>query len=55
MIVNSIPFLYADDTVLVSHDSDIFEAYSKLQGDLDCVAYWCKGNKLSINLKKTRV
>ena len=47
-------FLYADDTVLVTSAPDIILAHIHLQSDLDNVANWCKGNKLSINIKKTK-
>ena len=47
-------FLYADDTVLVSNEQDIYTTHMHLQSDLDNVANWCKGNKLSINIKKTK-
>ena len=52
MIENCSLFLYADDTVLVANDIDIHEAHSKLENDLTRVAGWCRGNKLSINIKK---
>ena len=47
-------FLYADDTVLVANALDIADAHRSLQHNLDNVANWCKGNKLSINIKKTK-
>ena len=53
-IENCSTFLYADDTVLVSNEPDIYTAHMHLQSDLDNVANWCKGNKLSINIKKTK-
>ena len=46
-------FLYAVNTILVANDPDIYTAHMHLQGDLDNIANWCKGNKLSINIKKT--
>ena len=48
------PYLYADDTVLVANATDIYDAHVLLQRDLNNVADWCKGNKLSINIKKTK-
>ena len=48
------PYLYADDTVLVTNALDMFTAHLQLQHDLNNVANWCKGNKLSINIKKTK-
>ena len=47
-------YLYADDTVLVSSAIDIYTAHAHLQNDLTNVANWCKSNKLSINIKKTK-
>ena len=47
-------FLYADDTVLVTNEPDIYTAHMNLQSDLDNVANWCKGNRLSINIRKTK-
>ena len=47
-------FPYADDTVLVTSEPDIYTAHMKLQNDLNNVANWCKGNKWSINIKKTK-
>ena len=40
--------------MLVSNSHDIYDAHVLLQNDLDNVANWCKGNKLSINIKKTK-
>ena len=40
-------YLYADDTVLVSNEPDIYLAYLHLQSDLDNITNWCNGNKLS--------
>ena len=53
VIKNCCTYLYADDTVLVARAPDIHNACLLLQHDLDNVANWCKGNKLSINIKKT--
>ena len=47
-------YLYADDTVLVSNEPDIYTAYLNLQHNLGNVTNWCKGKKLSINVKKTK-
>ena len=52
--MNCKTFLYADDTVLVSNNLNIYDAHLHLQHDLENVANWCKGNKLSINVKKTK-
>ena len=47
-------FLYADDTVLVASASDKMIAHRNMQSDLDNITNWCKGNKLAINIKKTK-
>ena len=47
-------FLYADDTVLIESCCDIYTSHLNLQADLDNIANWCKGNKLTINTKKTK-
>ena len=52
VILNCNTFLYADDTVLVANAMSIYDAHVMLQNDLDNVAYWCKGNKLRINIKQ---
>ena len=54
VINSSKRFLYADDTVLTNSAPDVYTAHMQLQNDLDNVANWCKGNKLSINIKKTK-
>ena len=53
-IINCNTYLYADDTVLVANALDIYDAHVQLQHDLNNVANWCKGNRLSINIKKTK-
>ena len=47
-------FPYANDTVLVTSEPDIYTAHMNLQNDLNNVANWCKGNKWSINIKETK-
>ena len=47
-------YLYADDTVLIESCADIYTSHLNLQADLDNIAHWCKGNKLTINVKKTK-
>ena len=54
VIKNCAPYLYADDTVLVANAPYIYDAHYRLQRDLDNVADWCRRNKLSINIKKTK-
>ena len=53
-LTHSKSYLYADDTVLVETCIDIYTSYLNLQADLDNIANWCKGNKLTINIKKTK-
>ena len=47
-------YLYADDTVLVESCIEIYTSYLNLQSDLDNIANWCKGNTLTINIKKNK-
>ena len=47
-------FLYADDTVLVSSASDYIIAHRDMQHDLDNITNWCKSNKLTLNISKTK-
>ena len=54
VITQSKLYLYADDTVLVTSAPNVYTAHLHLQNDLNNVANWCKGNKLSINVKKTK-
>ena len=54
VIQNCSSYLYADDTVIVANAPNILEARIQSQNDLDNLASWCKCNKLSINIKKTK-
>ena len=47
-------YLYADDTVLVESCIDLYTSHLHLQSDLDNIANWSKGNKLTINIKKNK-
>ena len=47
--------LYADDTVLFSSGSNANDAASKLQPELMRFSRWCAGNKLTLNVKNTKV
>ena len=47
-------YLYADDKVLLSVDSDINVCHNNMQEDLTMIAKWCRCNKLSLNIKKTK-
>ena len=49
-----ISFLYADDTVLVTSAPDYISAHRDMQHDLDNIANWCKSNKLTLNISKTK-
>lgn len=51
---NSI-YLYADDTVLVESDVYGMKVQTKLQSKIDVFTQWCKMNKLTMNIKKTKV
>ena len=47
------PILYADDTNLFYQSKNLALDISKINQDLDSLDYWCKCNKLTINLDKT--
>ena len=47
-------FLYADDTVLYSINSDLAQATQDMEEDLGRIALWLKRNKLTLNKKKTK-
>ena len=47
--------LYADDTVLYQAGINSHEAAIKLQRSLDLFVTWCKVNKLTINIMKTKL
>ena len=47
--------LYADDTVMYQSCVTLSEAERLLQGDLIQLGDWCNKNKLTINVKKTKV
>ena len=46
--------LYADDTVIFTHDADWQLALASLQSKLDAFVKWCNMNALTINTKKTK-
>ena len=47
-------FLYDDDTVLVIKNKDYYIAHRDMKHDLENIANWCKSNKLTINIYKTK-
>ena len=53
--LNSKITLYADDTVLTCFDTNVNSFLSKTQNDLYDVKRWCDKNKLTINVKKTKI
>ena len=46
--------LYADDTVLVTNACEYYIAHRSMQHDLDNITNWCKSNKLTLNISKTK-
>ena len=54
VIKNSKVSMYADDTVVYISKSNLDNAITLLQSDLDRVYTWCNCNKLTINCKKTK-
>ena len=53
-IGNSSYQLYADDTVVYKTGRNIDEVTRQLQEDLVNLSKWCKCNKLTVNIKKTK-
>ena len=53
-IGNSSYQLYADDTVVYKAGMNIDEITRQLQEDLVNLSKWCKCNKLTVNIKKTK-
>ena len=47
--------LYADDTVIYCSGNSTEEVVAKLQPDLDKFSKWCGSNKLTLNVKKTKL
>ena len=50
---NTTPILFADDTNLFSSGTDLQLLESQINEDLVQISLWLKGNKLSLNIKKT--
>ena len=46
--------MYADDTLLMSNADSMTESIASCQSMLDNMVKWCKTNKLTINIKKTK-
>lgn len=46
--------LYADDTTVYTSDNDINALTDRLNNELNNINYWCRKNKLLMNLKKTK-
>ena len=49
------PLMYADDTVLYVSSSNKRDVRKKLQIDLNNVERWCRENRLSLNVSKTKI
>ena len=47
------PFLFADDTNLFKHGTDLNDIVESLNLELNEISLWLKVNKLSLNIKKT--
>ena len=48
-------YTYADDTVIYCFDLDNRVARKRMQSDLNRVQEWCRNNRLSLNVNKTKV
>ena len=47
-------FMFADDTSLLGHDTDISVLKAKVNDDLVIISSWLNANKLSLNLSKSQ-
>ena len=47
--------MYADDTTLLLNSSDPTTLQNDLNSNLDKIADWFKANKLTLNIKKTKL
>ena len=54
VINNTLMYLYADDTVLLSTDKCINTSTNNMQRDQVIVTKWCRNNKLSLNIKRRK-
>ena len=46
--------MYADDTLLINSDVTVHDTCARSQEMLNTVVYWCKRNKLTVNIDKTK-
>ena len=53
--LNSEFMLYADDTVLTIANNNIVDLFNNMQLDVFKIKEWCDVNKLTINVKKTKL
>ena len=53
VLLHSKHYLYADDTVIFMSGNNTIDVVNKLHSDLDCYSEWCRGNKLTVNTKKS--
>ena len=53
ILLHSRHYLYADDTVIFISGNNAEDVVNKLQIDLARYGTWCKGNKLTVNTKKS--
>ena len=52
--MNSHALMYADNTVLVCGNTSKYLVRKNIQEDINVVQEWCKLNKLTLNIKKTK-
>ena len=55
ILLHSKHYLYADDTVIFISGNNAEDVVNKLQIDLTIYGTWCKGNKLTVNTKKSNL
>ena len=54
LLLSALTIQYADDTVLTLTGSSLFALATQLNADLSILTDWCKANKLSLNVRKTK-
>ena len=52
---NSKPYLFADDSTIISQGWDQHELSVSLKSDISSVSHWSNHNKMSLNTKKTKI
>ena len=54
LVSNSLTLMFADDTLGLKSDSDLFKLITDINRDINMMALWFKANKLAVNKNKTK-